>query len=516
MAKQRQTMRRIREILRLKLDCGLSNRDSARSAGSSPASVSDMLKRAREARLTTWAEVEALDEERLEAMLYTKPYTPNAERPRPDPLWIHSERQKRKGVTLELLHLEYLEAHSDGLQYTAFCDEYRRWLRKRKLSMRQVHRAGEKMFVDYSGAKAEVVDRRTGEIREAEIFVAVLGASSYSYAEATWTQALPDWAMSHVRANFFGGVAEVWVPDQLRSAVSGPHAYDPEINPTYHELAEHYGALVIPARPKKPKDKAKAEVAVQVVQRRVLARIRNEVFFSLAELNARIRSLVEQLNDRPMRDYGGQTRRERFEQLDRPALEPLPQHRYVYAEWRKAKVNIDYHVDVGRHLYSVPHALVGERLDVRVSADTVEVFHKRRRVASHRRSREVGKFTTVKAHMPAAHRAHADWSPSRLINWGKSIGPATGEFISEILHTRRHPEQGYRACLGTLRLAKRYGKPRLEAACARALLTNIRRVRQIEAILKSGADRLGSTGVTESPDAPAIEHDNVRGPGYYH
>ena len=522
MAKKRQTMRRIREILRLKLEVGLSNRATARSAGSSPASVCDMMQRARRAGLVSWDEIEALDEATLEARLYARPRSAKSRptrpaRPRPDPVWIHTERQSRKGVTLELLHMEWLEANPGGLQYTRFCDIYRGWLKRRRLSMRQVHRAGEKTFIDYSGQTAEVVDPKTGEVREAQVFVAALGASNYTYSEATWSQKLHDWTSSHVRAcEFFGGVSAVWVPDNLRSAVSGPHRYDPEINPTYHELGEHYGAVIIPARPRKPKDKAKVEVAVQVAQRWILARLRKQTFFSLAALNARIAELLCELNNRPMKGYGGQSRSERFDLLDRPALQPLPTGRYVLAEWSKAKVNIDYHVEVDRHFYSVPSALVGAELDVRLAPDTVEVFHKRRRVATHCRSRQVGVHTTIDAHMPAAHRAHAKWSPSRLINWARSIGPATGQLISDVLHTRRHPEQGYRTCLGILRLAKRYTKPRLEAACARALLIRVRRVRQIEGILKAGLDQMGGAGMPAPEPMPVIKHDNIRGSDYYH
>lgn len=516
-ANERLAMRRTREMLRLKLLLGRSNRDVARSVGASPSSVSMTMKRARRAGLTNWAEVEPLTTDELDARLYHRPRPEEGERPRPDPVWIHTERQKRKGITLELLHHEYLTAHPGGLGYTRFCDIYREWLGRRKLTMRQVHRAGEKTFVDYSGQTVDIIDRRTGEVREAEVFVAVLGASNYTFAEATWTQKLPDWTASHVRAcEYFGGVTEVWVPDQLRSAVSGPHAYDPEINPTYHDLGRHYGAVIMPARPAKPQDKAKVEIGVQVVQRWILARLRNEQFFSLAEVNTRIRALLEELNHRPMKAYGGQSRRERFDLLDRPTLQRLPIDRFVYADWTKAKVNIDYHVDVGRHLYSVPYTLVGRRVDVRISAESVEVFHKGRRVAAHQRSRQVGQFTTVPDHMPLAHRQHAEWSPSRLIRWGESIGPATGALITDILQTRRHPEQGYRRCLGILRLAKRYGKDRLEAACARAMLVGIRRVRQVEGMLRHGLDRLGTAGLTGDEAQPAIDHDNVRGPDYYH
>lgn len=515
MAAERTTMRRIRETLRLKLCSGLSHRQIADSVGISPSTVTGMMKRARNAGLQTWAEIEPIAEERLDALLYPPPPPAGPERHRPDPLWIYTQRQARKGVTLELLHIEYLAAHPDGLRYTAFCDAYRRWLKRRKLSMRQVHVAGEKMFVDYSGQTAQVADPRTGEVREVQIFVAVLGASSMTFVEATESQMLPDWTASHVRAcAFFGGTTAVWVPDQLRSAVSGPHAYDPEINPSYHDLALHYDATVIPARPRKPKDKAKAERGVQLAQRWILARLRKECFFSLAELNARISELLDELNDRPMKTFGNQTRRQRFEMLDQPALQALPTTRYQFAHWKKAKVNIDYHVDVKGHLYSVPYALVGTRLDVRYGADSVEAFHKGRLVAAHPRKHPVGGFTTTPAHMPASHRRHAEWSPSRLINWARKIGPSCGQLVEQILHSRRHPEQGYRASLGILRLAKKYSDERLEAACIRALAFSLRRVRQIEAILKNGYDRLEVPGV-QSPQAPTLEHANVRGAAYF-
>ncbi|MHC4894586.1 MAG: IS21 family transposase [Planctomycetota bacterium] len=508
-------MRKLREILRLKLERQLAHRAIAESLGISAGTVGTTLSRASKKGLATWEAVCALDDVALEELLYGKRPGPGTSRPLPDPVHIHTERQKR-GVTLELLHLEYLAEHPDGYRYTAFCDHYRRWLKKRRLSMRQLHRAGEKLFIDYSGDTAEVVDPHTGEVRAVEVFVAVLGASNYTYVEATWTQQLPDWTASHVRAvQFFGGVTEVWVPDQLRSAVSKPHLYDPDVNSTYADLARHFDVVVIPARPRKPKDKAKVETGVQLAQRWILARLRNETFFSLAALNQRIRELNDELNRRPMRGYGGQCRRERFEALDRPALKPPPTDAYVYSDWKKVTVNIDYHVDVERHLYSVPYQLVGERLEARYSEKTVELLYRGRRVAAHRRSHRVGGFTTNSEHMPKAHRQHAEWSPSRLIRWAAKFGPATEQLVTRILEERPHPEQGYRACLGILRMGKRYGDARVEAAAHRALLTGIRRVRQFEAILKNGLDRMGTAGLVPSQGAPTIAHDNVRGPNYY-
>jgi transposase len=505
-------MRKTREILRQKWGLERSHREVAQSLEVSVGMVSATLVRARATGLTTWAAVEALGEAELEARLYGP--SRSAARAVPDCLWIHSERQ-RKGVTLELLHHEYLEQHPDGYRYTQFCEHYRRWCRKRRLSMRQVHRAGERLFVDYAGQKPTVVDRETGEAREVELFVAALGASSYTYAEATESQRSADFIASHTRAlEFFGGVPELVIPDQLKSGVVRACRYEPGLQRTYEEWAHHCGTTILPARPKKPRDKAIVEVAVQVVERWILARIRHETFFSLAELNARIRELLTELNDRPMRAYG-QSRRERFEGLDRPALRPLPAERFEHAEWKHAKVNIDYHVELDRHFYSVPHPLVHERVELRFTATTLEVFHKEQRVAAHRRSPRRGQYTTRPAHMPKAHQKHLQWTPSRLIHWGRSMGPKTAELLEAILADRPHPEQGYRSCLGILRLSKQYGPERLEAACARALPVRARSYRHVQSILKNGLDRVRSADDRKA-SRPPVRHENVRGGDYYH
>jgi transposase len=511
MAGQRLSMRKTREILRQKWVLGRSHREVGQSLGVSVGMVSATLERARAAGLPTWDTVEALGEAELEARLYGR--SSSAGRPAPDCVWIHSERQG-KGVTLELLHHEYLEQHPDGYRYTQFCEHYRRWCRKRRLSMRQVHRAGEKLFADYAGYKPTVVDRATGEAREVELFVAVLGASSYTYAEASESQRVADFLASHTRAlEYFGGVPELVIPDQLKSAVTRACRYEPGLQRSYEEWSRHYSTAVLPARPRKPRDKAKVEVAVQVAERWILARLRHETFFSLAELNARIRELLEALNARPMRAYG-QSRRERFEELDRPALQPLPAARFEHAEWKHAKVNIDYHVELDRHFYSVPHPLVHERVELRFTAATVEVFHKGQRVAAHRRSRRPGTYTTVPAHMPKAHQKHLEWTPSRLIHWGRSVGPKTAELVEAILADRPHPEQGYRSCLGILRLAKHYGPERLEAACTRAVAVRARSYRHVQSILKHGLDRVRDTDDRKTARAP-VRHENVRGGDYY-
>jgi transposase len=484
-----------------------------RSLGLSVGMVSGTLARAQAAGFASWDAVSVLSDGELEARLYGPGRS--AERPRPDPVWIHSERQ-RKGVTLELLHLEYLERHPDGYRYTQFCEHYRRWCKRQRLSMRQVHRAGEKMFVDYAGHKPRIVDRTTGEEREVELFVAALGASSYTYAEATESQRVADFLSSHSRAlAFFGGVPELVVPDQLKSAVTRADRYEPGLQRSYAEWSRHYATTILPARPRKPRDKAKVEVAVQVVERWILARLRHETFFSLAELNARIRVLLADLNDREMRGYG-QSRRERFALLDAPALGPLPAEPFELASWKHAKVNLDYHVELERHFYSVPHALVHERVELRFTQTSVEVFHKGQRVAAHRRDPMPGTFTTEAAHMPKAHQKHLAWTPTRLIEWGRTIGPETKTLVAAILADRPHPEQGYRSCLGILRLEKQYGPERLEAACRRAVRVHARSYRHVHSILKHGLDRIALDEANEEaePRLP-LEHDNVRGGDYY-
>ena len=511
MATERLLMRHVREILRLKWVVGLRHREVARSVGLSPGAVGKTLSRAQAAGLS-WDEVAALDEDTLERRLYGPRLPSTAERPLPEWSYIHTER-RRVGVTLELLHLEYLQQHPDGYRYTAFCNYYREWLKRHQLSMRQEHVAGEKTFVDYSGKKPHYIDPKTGERIEAELFVAVLGASNYTYVEATLTQRGPDFIASHLRAfAYFGGVTSALVPDQLRSGVTTPCRYEPGIQRTYEEMATHYDTAVLPARPRHPRDKAKVEVAVLVAQRWVLARLRHQTFFSLDELNVRIAELLEDLNDRPMRIYKA-SRRALFERLDRPALRPLPLARFIYGEWKRARVNIDYHIEVEGHYYSAPHALVHEEVFARITAVTIEIFHRGQRIASHLKSFQRGRHTTVFEHMPKAHQKHIEWTPSRITHWAGTIGKNTEKLVAAILRERAHPEQGYRSCLGILRLSKRYGNERLEAACARALTAGARSYRHVDSILKHGLDRLPLD--PDTPPQPRLVHANVRGPAYY-
>ena len=504
-------MRKIREVLRLKFDCGLSVRKISRSLGIGHSSAGDYLCRFAASGLS-WPC--SLSDSELEQQLFPPaPAVPSEQRPLPDWSWVHAEL-RRPGVTLALLWQEYRLNQPQGFQYSWFCEHYRAWQGKLDVVMRQEHRVGEKLFVDYAGQTVPVIDRHSGEIRQAQVFVAVLGASSYTFAEATWSQQLPDWLGSHARCfAFLGGVPEIVVPDNLRSAVSKAHRYEPDINPSYRDLAEHYGVAVVPARARKPRDKAKAEVGVQVVERWILAALRNRQFFSLDELNTAIAGLLERLNQRPFKKLPG-SRQSAFDSLDRPALRPLPEQPYVYAEWKKARVHIDYHVEVDGHYYSVPYQLVKKQLEVRLTARTVEFFHANQRVASHLRSMHKGRHSTQAEHMPKSHREHAEWTPQRLIRWAEQTGPNTAGVIRHILERRIHPQQGYRACLGILRLGKTHGEARLELACRRAISLGTCSYKSLESILRQGLENLplAQQHLPLLPD----DHANLRGPGYYH
>jgi transposase len=505
-------MSQIKEVLRLHHEAKLAYSQIALACGLSKGAVSKYLSLAK-AQGIGWPLPPGMDEAQLESRLFT-----DNKRPmrfvEPDFPAIHQEL-KRKGVTLQLLWSEYTAAHGEqAYRYSQFCFHYQRWRSRQKRSMRQIHRAGEKLFIDYCGPTVPIVDATTGELRQAQVFVAVLGASSYTYAEATWTQELPQWIASHQRAlQFFGGVVDLLVPDNLRSGVTKACRYDPLPNATYQELARHYGCAILPARPYKPKDKSKAEVGVQVVERWILARLRHHTFFSLSELNGSIRELLADLNARPFQKLPG-SRKSAFESLDKPALKPLPDMPYEYAEWKRAKPGIDYHVDVDQYYYSVPHRWVGHVLDVRATASVVEVFHKGQRIAAHPRSNNK-RFSTLPEHMPSSHRQHRQWSPGRFLNWAKQIGPATLAVVKRQLEDLPHPEHGYRRCLGLLNHARRYGKARLEAACERALAIHSPNYRSVSSILKQGLDRQ-PLSEDEPTQGELPLHANVRGPDYYH
>lgn len=512
MSQERLSMRKIREVLRLHWECDLSNRSIGRSCSISHSTVSDYINRANLARLS-WPLPEALDDDALFNTLFSaKASIPKTSSVLPDWTYIDAEL-KRKGVTRKLLWLEYRQNNPEGYEYSQFCQLFKEWKSKLDPSMRLTHKSGEKCFWDYAGQTVDVVDTDTGEIREAQVFVAVLGASSYTYAEAQWSQDLPSWINAHVNAmNFFGGATEIWVPDNLKSGVTKPCRYEPDINPTYNDLAKHYDVAVVPSRVKKPKDKAKVEVGVQVVERWILARLRNQQFFNLNSLNKTILTLLDELNNRKM-VHLGKSRKELFTSLDKPALRPLPKQTYEIAEFKKAKVSVDHHISFDGNFYSAPYRIISQEVFVRATKNAVEIYHKSKRVASHRRMpSKHGKYCTDEAHRPPAHKSYLAWTPERFLRWANNIGPATAEIIQIRLNSKKHPEQSYRSCFGILGLSKRYSSERLDAACRRALLCGISYYKGIKNILDSRFDQLQ---LDETPQQPTASHTNVRGKTYY-
>ncbi|MBL7645989.1 MAG: IS21 family transposase [Candidatus Hydrogenedentes bacterium] len=496
-------MRKIREVLRLSLGGRLSARAVAVSCGMGRTAVLEYVRRAARAGLS-WPLPEGLADDTLEALLF--PPAAPAEGDRPLPVWQEVyDSLTGKGVRLYLLWEGYRALHPAGYGYSRFCELYRDWAGKLPVWMRQEHKAGEKLFVDYAGMTMPVTDRETGEVRQAQIFVAALEVSGYTFAEATWTQTLPDFIASHVRAlEFFGGCPALVVPDNLRSAVSRPYRYGPEITPVYTELAVHYGVAILPALVRKPRDKAKAESSVLGVERRVLAALRERTFISLAELNAAIAPLLLVYNIRAFQQRED-SRRSQFEAFDAPALEPLPRTRHEYAEWLKARVSLDYHIRADGHCYSVPYWLVKGEVQVRMTATHVEIFLNNTRVASHLRSHQKDRHSTCREHMPKGHQAHAEWPPERIKHWVGQAGPATAEVAQAIMDARPHPEQGFRASMGLKRLGDTLGAEPLEAACARAPALQSPSYQSVKPIPAKGLDREPPPQL--EPPMPLIEHE---------
>jgi transposase len=502
-------MRKIRDVLRLRLSAGLSIRQIRASTKLSLGTIQGLLTTADELGLS-WPLPEELEDTQLARLFYPGADTHVSTRYQvPDWSAIHQEL-KRKGVTKQLLWEEYTQQYPNHCySYSQFCERYNHWRGLQKRSMRQIHKAGEKCFIDYCGPTVPVICASTGEIHQAQVFVAVLGASNYTYAEATWSQSLPDWLGSHVRAfEYFGGATAIVVPDNLKSGVHKACRYDPDLNPSYQQWAEHYQVAVVPTRPYKPKDKAKAEVGVQIVERWILARLRHHRFFSLAELNQCIRSLLDELNQKPFKQLPG-NRREAFEQLDQPALKPLPLHPYRYVDIKPVKVNIDYHVHYQMHHYSVPHQYVGETLELHASDTLITLYFRQQAVATHARKHYPG-MTTEPSHMPTRHHKHQQWTPGRLKNWARDIGPAVLAWVDAQLKSKAHPEQAYRVCLGLLHLARAYSPERLESACQIANQAGLIRLKQIQSILSSNRDQLPEQLDLET-ELPQ-DHENIRGP----
>jgi transposase len=516
MPAERTTMRQVREILRLKFVGDVPLREIARRVGVAASTVRGTVKRFEVAGLS-WPLPDEMTDVALEERLFAATGTKQGHRRQVEPDWAALHRElKRKHVTLSLLWDEYIECNPEGYRYSRFCELYRSWEGKLSVTMRQSHVGGDKLFVDYAGDTVPViVDRVTGETRQAQIFVAVLGASNLTYAEATWTQGLSDWIGAHTRAlAMIGGVPRLLVPDNAKIAVIKACLYEPQVNRTYAEMAAHYGTAVLPTRPRRPRDKAKVEVAVLVVERWILARLRHRRFYSLAELNAAIAELLKRINEgRPLRRLG-RTRRQLFEELDRPALKPLPVEPYVFAQWRVCRVGVDYHVEVDKHFYSVPHRFARAEVEVRLTSRTVEIFAKGERIAVHQRGSGNGKHTTITDHMPSSHRRYADWTIARIRRDAALIGPATAALCDLILEHRPHPEQGFRSCLGILRLSRPFGVARLEAAAARAIEIGALTYGSVRSILDHKLDR--QAGYQRHADGAPIIHPNIRGGRYYH
>ena len=508
-------MRKIKEVLRLKWEQGCSNREIATACHVSCATVHEYVRRATSAGLA-WPLPQELSDDVLETRLFPPPQPASVARAQPD--FEHITRHmRRKGVTLFLLWEEYRALHPDGYGYSRFCELCAEHTGRLDPRLRQVHRAGEKLFVDYAGQTVTVLDRNTGQTRQAQVFVATLGASDYTFAEATWTQGLEDWIGSHVRAfTFFGGVPEIVVPDNLKAGVTQACYYEPAINPSYNEMARHYGVAVLPARVAKPRDKAKVENHVLQVERRILAPLRDRIFLSLEECNQAMAALLTELNARPFQQLNG-CRRQLFEEVEAPALRPLPVAAYCFAHWRKARVGIDYHIAVEHCFYSVPYTLIRQEVEVRLTHNTVEVFHHGQRIASHPRCTQRNRHVTTTEHMPKAHQAYLEWTPQRLVQWARTAGTATAQVVEAIMSSRSHPQQGFRSCLGIMRLGKEFGQERLEAACVRALAIGSPRYKSVHSILQHKLDQdTPALQVSRpNPEPPDLNHANIRGAAYY-
>jgi len=513
MARKRLPMNQVKEILRLLWAQKQSMRSVCRALGVSVGVVSKVSTRAKAAGLS-WEAIADVDEGSVRARLYGPPVPLSSERPEPDPVAMHKELM-RVGVTLELLHLEYLEEHPTGLKYTAFAGRYRRWKKRRGVTMRQPHKAGQNVFVDFSGKKPSYVDRATGERVEVELFVAALGASNLTYAEAVVSQSAELFVRVNIHAlEYFGGATEAIVPDRLKAAIVEADPYDPTVQRSFAGFARHYDTAVVPARQYKPRDKAKVEVAVQIAQRWILARMRNERFFSLAELNRRIWELLEDLNARPMKKLGGISRRELFEEVEQQALKPLPSRRYEPDTWKRVRVHRDYHVEIEKHYYSAPYTLNGEELEARLTTATVELFYRGKRVASHARSSVKYGYTTAPEHMPRNHREFVEKDPGQLLEWAHSVGPHTTTLIERIMKRSPIALQGWRSARGLRRVGEKYGAVRTEEACRRALLFGAQGQRPVALMLKNGLDLKPLADEVED-NTQVIHHEQVRGPEYY-
>jgi len=503
-------MRKIRDTIQMHFQCGQSANKIASSLSVARSVVQECLRRTRLLGLS-WPLPEDLDDSSLERLLYPGPKSVKGSS---EPDWEHIHRELcRPGVTRELLWLEYCERTTKPYSYQQFCRLYRRWARRLNLVMRQEHKAGEKLFVDFAGATLPVTNPETGERTDAQLFVAVLGASNYTYAEACSSQEIDNWISAHIRAfEYIGGSTELVIPDNLKSAVTKAHRYEPELNERYHQMARHYNTAIMPARAGKPRDKAPAEKGVQLIERWIVAVLRNRTFFSLTELNAAIRELLVSLNTRAFKKLEG-SRKSWFETVDKPALKQLPQTRFEDAHWLRKRVPNDYHLQIEGHYYSVPYQLAFEEVEIRITAGTVEILHAGKRVTTHKRDNRPNKFSTKREHQHPSHQHMSDWNKDRLLSWANKIGPATNHLVEQVLQRSNHAQIGIRACLGLLSLHKEFGQERLEAACRRAVASGSWSVSSIRSMLKHGLDQ--QILQLTIPDLHNVVHGNIRGARYF-
>jgi transposase len=500
-------MRKLKEVARLSLELNLGVRPIARACNISTSTASVYLERLKQLG-ATYQEIGAMDEDAFSGLLFPK--TEKASKPLPDLDYLNREL-KKKGVTLQLLYEEYKRDNPDGYERTQFYHLYHEWVKKGDPVMRFTHKAGEKMFVDFSGDKAVYQDPVTGKAIEAELFISVLGASSYLFARAVPDQTKESFVDCNMRAfEYYGGCPECVVPDNLKGAVTKACYYDPEINKTFAAMAEHYHIAVLPTRTGKARDKAKVENGVLQAQRRILAALRNMTFFSLTELNKAIYEATEKLNRRPM-TLINKSRYDLFTEIEKPVLRPLPSERFVIASWKKAKVHIDYHVPVEKTYYSVPYTLIGQIVDIRYTSSVVEIYHHNKRVASHMKITKPGAFVTENLHMPHEHRRYLEWTPARIKLWGEKIGPHTRELMDQIMEHKDHPEHGFRGCLGIIRLSKTYSPERVENACKRALELQAYNYKSVKSLLERSLENLTPT---ENKNIVSL-HANIRGKSYY-
>ena len=510
MPKKRTSMTNIKEVLRLKYECGLSIRQIASCTKVSRSTISEIINRFAQGSLQ-WPLQPQQSESFLNQQLFHDK-SPSPVKVMPDFAQYFIEL-KRKSMTKLLLWQEYAEQYQEqAYQYSQFCEHFTRWQKMQKRSMRQLHAAGDKLFIDYCGPTFPVNNPDTGEIRQAQIFVATLGASNYTYVEACPSQKTEHWLEAHANAfEHFGGVPALLVPDNLKAAVTKTDRYEPTLNESYQKLAHHYRTAIMPARPYRPKDKAKAENAVLIVERWIMMRLRHRQFYTFHELNLSIRELMNDLNQRTMKQVKV-SRQTLFDSIDKPALKPLPHQRYQYTELKRAKVAPDYHVEYKQHYYSVPHHLVGQTIELEATARLIQIYHQGVLIAQHPVSEKVYGLTTQSEHMPENHQ-YQKWSPERLLNWGGRIGAATRDVVQRLLMSKAHPAQSYRSCLGLLNLTKKYGDQRLEQACKDALMTNNPYLRFIRNLLENNREGQLSHPIDPTPD---LQHCNVRGPDCYH